>query len=249
MNFLLVETSGEKGFLALAEISNPGQKGAVATLKKVKTWEGAHHSAFITKAFESFKPFKPFPSVLALSLGPGRFTGLRVGISFAKTLSFVCSVPVYPVCSLKILAYSGIDQDKPVLVLQNAFKNSLYTALYQKKAKGLKELISPKTLLLKDLPGLLTQKPFPPAQKKHPLGRKKDFLCLGDGYRAYENALCPNLKARLHVRDNVFPSAKCFMELLRTEFDPVFLTTWKNLNPVYLRSPVKLLSKKPGPMS
>ena len=234
MNFLLVETSGEKGFLALADITDPGQKTATAQLKKIKTWEGAHHSAFITKAFESFQPLPP-KTRIALSLGPGRFTGLRVGLSFAKTLSFVCAVPIYPVCSLKILAYAGLQQDKPILVLQNAFKNSLYTALYQKTPARLKELSPPKTLLPKDLPGLLAEKPK---------GRRtilKHCFCLGDGYQAYESSFSPDLKTCLHVKENVFPRAQDFMELLRTEFDPAFLTDWKNLEPVYLRSPVKLV--------
>ena len=50
-------------------------------------------------------------TAIGVTAGPGSYTGLRVGVSVAKTIGQVCSVPVYPVSTLEALVYpfSGVD--------------------------------------------------------------------------------------------------------------------------------------------
>ncbi len=260
---LLIETTSPKGSLGLYSLSsleeNTFRRPPEETTQKyrdfselepkrniqelrVKTWTKGSHSALITSAFKSLLPFfpkaaldsslffsstseNPLNMILVLGVGPGRFTGVRVGVSFAKSLSFVLGVPIYPVSSLKIMAESQITQEKPVLVLQNAFKSSLYTALYQKEGSQLKERIPPCVVLPKDLNEKI----------------KEQCVCVGDGYRAYESFFPAELKARLEVKEDIFPEVKYLSTLLRREFDPNRLIHWKKLRPVYLRSPVQLI--------
>ena len=132
---LLVETSGPEGSLALCRFGEgPFGECSVLGLKK---WSHVPHSSFITEAFgrllkETHLSVKDI-NLVVVGQGPGRFTGVRVAIGFAKTLSFAVGIPLYPVCSLRVLAEAHLSQTgKPVLTLLNAFKNSLYVAAFQK---------------------------------------------------------------------------------------------------------------------
>jgi tRNA threonylcarbamoyladenosine biosynthesis protein TsaB len=65
---------------------------------------------------------------LAVGVGPGTFTGLRIGIATARALAAATSAELRPVSSLAALA-AGIDGD-PVLPLLDAKRNELFAALY-----------------------------------------------------------------------------------------------------------------------
>ena len=49
---------------------------------------------------------------IAISIGPGSFTGLRIGLSFAKGLAFSKNLPIIPISTMMSLAYS-LKDNKP----------------------------------------------------------------------------------------------------------------------------------------
>jgi tRNA threonylcarbamoyladenosine biosynthesis protein TsaB len=65
---------------------------------------------------------------IAVGVGPGSFTGLRVGIATARALALANDLPLRPVSSLAALA-AGID-DEPALALIDAKRGELFAALY-----------------------------------------------------------------------------------------------------------------------
>ena len=68
---------------------------------------------------------------IAVGVGPGPFTGLRVGLVTARTLAFVREIPVYGVCSLDILAAAAIDAGyDEFVVATDARRKEVYLASY-----------------------------------------------------------------------------------------------------------------------
>ncbi len=69
---------------------------------------------------------------VVVGLGPGPFTGLRVGIVTAQTLAFVLDVPLKGVCSLDVVAlqHAATGPSGPYLVATDARRKELYWAAY-----------------------------------------------------------------------------------------------------------------------
>lgn len=65
----------------------------------------------------------------AITLGPGSFTGLRLGISAVKAIELAYEVPVYGISTLAMHAYCFKDFDLPVLSGIDANKNKYYANL------------------------------------------------------------------------------------------------------------------------
>ncbi len=69
--------------------------------------------------------------VLAVGVGPGSFTGVRVGVTFAKTLAVVLGIPLVRVSSLAALAASQPERkDHIVAAVLDALKGQVYAACY-----------------------------------------------------------------------------------------------------------------------
>ncbi len=86
---------------------------------------------------------------LAVGLGPGTFTGLRVGISTAQGMAQALQRPVAGVSSFLAVA-TGAESER-VLVLEDARQEMLYAAVYQREAQGLRALLPETLISLNDL--------------------------------------------------------------------------------------------------
>jgi tRNA threonylcarbamoyl adenosine modification protein YeaZ len=72
-------------------------------------------------------------TAVAVGVGPGPFTGLRVGLVTARTLGFVLEIPVYGVCSLDVLAVEAADSGTVAdefVVATDARRKEVYLARY-----------------------------------------------------------------------------------------------------------------------
>jgi tRNA threonylcarbamoyladenosine biosynthesis protein TsaB len=72
-------------------------------------------------------------TAVAVGVGPGPFTGLRVGLVTARTLGFVLDIPVYGVCSLDALALEAVETGAvatPFVVATDARRKEVYLAAY-----------------------------------------------------------------------------------------------------------------------
>ncbi len=96
----------------------------------------------IQQGLEAAKKKSSEVTAVAVGVGPGPFTGLRVGIAAAKMFAEGVSVPIYGVGSLDAIAFAN-SLNEPTLVLTDARRSEVFFGLYQGKTPA----GVPKTLL------------------------------------------------------------------------------------------------------
>lgn len=69
-------------------------------------------------------------TALAVTIGPGSFTGLRIGLGAVKGLSLAVGIPVVGISTLEVLAHNIVFSDTLVCPLLNARKQEVYTGFY-----------------------------------------------------------------------------------------------------------------------
>jgi tRNA threonylcarbamoyl adenosine modification protein YeaZ len=92
---------------------------------------------------------------IRIGVGPGSFTGLRIGMSFAKGLAWSLRIPLMGCGSLAGVAAAALAQDESVhrvVVLADARRDEVFAAAY-KRGASLEEEISPRIVPVADLAG------------------------------------------------------------------------------------------------
>lgn len=167
-------------------------------------------------------------NALAVSIGPGSFTGLRVAISTVKGLLADAPMPVAAVPTLEALAGNVSDPGRLICPMMDAKKQEVYAALFTGQPDGsLKRLVEDQVV---SPPALAEQ------LKRH---FTEPTVFVGDGARRYREVLEQALAGRARFApgplDYPLPSmvARCGLERLkRGEAADV-----RTLVPLYIRRP------------
>jgi len=81
---------------------------------------------------------------VAVTIGPGYFTGVRVGLSYALALAFALEVPIVPIISLNALAYELVYARNAVVIpVIWARGHEYYASILESNGEGFIELKSP----------------------------------------------------------------------------------------------------------
>jgi len=126
IKLLAIETSGVRGSVALwaggelvgESLLNPEQRTVVSLLPTIRELLGA----------QSY-PLHDLDA-LAVSLGPGSYTGTRIGLACAQGLAGASGLPVYGFSSLVVLAASVTSDGQPVAVLRPARSGEFFFAVF-----------------------------------------------------------------------------------------------------------------------
>jgi tRNA threonylcarbamoyladenosine biosynthesis protein TsaB len=87
---------------------------------------------------------------IAVSIGPGSFTGLRIGLATAKAMAYALSIPLIGVPTLEALAYGCPVPGAILAPTLDAQKGNIYLAIYEWKQGELQEVSPAKVIHHKD---------------------------------------------------------------------------------------------------
>ena len=118
---------------------------------------------------------------IAISAGPGSFTGLRIGSATAKGLGLALKKPLIEVSTLEALAYQLFGVKDIICPLMDARRSQVYTALYHFEEEILVKDMQESALSIYDI-----------IEEINKRGRTVAFL--GDGLSVYENIIREHVK-------------------------------------------------------
>ncbi len=125
MKYLFIDTSSSFVNIYIIEDSN------VLVYKKIETLKDMANS-IMPLIRDSFKEvdfdIKDIDKIF-VTVGPGSFTGVRVGITVAKTIAWGLNIPVYPISTLEYLASIDTNCNKIISII-DARRGNVFSAVY-----------------------------------------------------------------------------------------------------------------------
>lgn len=161
---------------------------------------------------------------VAVDVGPGLFTGMRVGIATAKALAQALRIPMIGVSSLDLLAFPLRHSDRTIVAVVDARRGELFYAFYRPVPGGVQRVTDPQVGRPDDLVADL-------------IARGQETICVGDGALRYQDAISEVIRVEFAEQWFSHPSAAPLVQLAHARaLREDWVNPWE-LQPLYLRKP------------
>lgn len=196
----------------------------IEDFKVVPQQHGKHLLASIDQLLNSNGLNKRDLTAIAVTNGPGSFTGLRIGAGVAQGLAMALALPVIPVSTLQVMAQGAVRlyNSSDILVAMDARMHEVYWGEYSLGANGIMQeqvadqVIAPAGCM--------------PSQTKA-------WLRCGNGWKQYEQ-LFPDECLKLEYAELDYPHAYDLLEIANNLFIEQCITKPDQLKLKYLRDKV-----------
>ncbi len=221
MKILSIDTTSMRGSLALSD--------GESCISQVQQSKPDTHSARLLGTIDTL--FKESGWKLqevegiAVAIGPGSFTGLRIGLATAKGIALSLGIPIVGVSSLKSLSINGSDAEENILTLIDARRGELYAAFWRKDGKSISKPIMDECVLS---PERLVEEV-----------NRNSMTCyaVGDGALEYQEFLNESLSDKIKIADGeeLLPKAHNLALLALEKFESGVCDDLSKLVPNYVR--------------
>lgn len=200
-------------------------------------FNGRNHAAllsgFIKKCLDFAEERELKLDAVAVSMGPGSYTGLRIGLSEAKGLAYALGIPLIGINTLELMATrvmfstDDVDPDSILVPMIDARRMEVFTAAYD---FGLQQLLAPGPLILDE------------NSYADLIATDRPVLLFGDGSaKAADVVKAPNLT----IVPDVVPLAVDMVALAERDFAQRKFIDLAYSTPLYLK---EFQATKPKPM-
>ena len=161
---------------------------------------------------------------VAVDVGPGLFTGMRVGLATAKSIAQALRLPMIGVTSLDLLAFPLRHGVRPVAAIIDARKGELFWAAYRPVPGGVQRVTEPAVGTIQSV-----------AVELGATG--EDWVLVGDGALRYRAELSDMVRADFAEQFLAHPSAAPLVQLAHAQaLREEWVNHWE-IAPLYLRAP------------
>lgn len=223
MKILAVDTSSKLCSVAILEDTN--------LIKKIELDNGLTHSETLMPLIQQLLNECSLSlnniDLLVSDVGPGSFTGIRIGVSSCKAFSDSLNIPCVGISSLEVLAYN-IKKDGIICSTIDCKNNNCYFALYELNSGNYNVLVEPCAKSVNDVLDLLNSQYY-----------NKCISFVGDGIPSEKLHNIYNNNADSEVTKNII-SSYLNVENLGTAGYKKFInnnTVGEEILPLYLKKP------------
>lgn len=216
MNYILhIDTTTKKCSVALA------QDGELMIQKELLSEEFSHSEQlhpFIEEVLKESGLKSSSLSAIAISKGPGSYTGLRIGVAAAKGLCFALDLPLIALNTLEIMVQPyEVSPHSFIIPMLDARRMEVYTAIFDETKKWIQETMAE----------VLTENTFTS------IVNEQSCLIIGDGAIKFKT-LHPKINAS-YTNEIHYPVAKDMITLAWKKFNAKEFEDLAYFEPFYLK--------------